>query len=540
MADQSNRRSPRTHTNKATDPPPNAPPRAPHALRTRRGLPSSPLSIPPAATVLPTPLHTAPADSASLTEDTIVPLLPPAHIPSSYTHTPAPRPSTDRPDSPLSPLPSSAASPAASPALSAYSDDMPVSELAPGITLYAPGKLPTVEDSRQAAQSLADPRNCIRLASKIRAYAKANNLADGSFMDAAILAFESPKMLGDLRQAAARLQLSLPALTFVQLETVLKAAFLRGSSTAIVDNFRALTRMPSESPHDFLDRLEENNFVVPEDQRDSQDEIIRRTVKSFGSSFKTFCLLNSQFKELTTWVVPEADEDDAVSVRSRDASVGNFKDTLDIAWGLHVSDASDRASDLQSAIDAVLMKRGLTADSRKRGLSAASHSAQLPEPKRATSFSSNAAGGAPRDIPLMPSVSSVNAIGYGHDSRPRHDLRGHRETLKRFNGCFVCFMLFADHGARDCPSVALGQPFTPPDFKLDSAGVVQIIERHILPVKKRMVSLAELTDLVNRFAPGAAATAPNNIPVPSRVNAVPSAPAYISPETSYEDNAPPA
>ncbi|KAL1739104.1 hypothetical protein HDZ31DRAFT_69290 [Schizophyllum fasciatum] len=102
---------------------------------------------------------------------------------------------------------------------------MPVSELAPGITLYAPGKLPTVEDSRQAAQSLADPRNCIRLASKIRAYAKASNLADGSFMEAALHAFESPKMLGDLRQAAARLQLSLPALTFVQLETVLTLWF---------------------------------------------------------------------------------------------------------------------------------------------------------------------------------------------------------------------------------------------------------------------------------------------------------------------------
>ncbi|KAL1739463.1 hypothetical protein HDZ31DRAFT_49366 [Schizophyllum fasciatum] len=536
MTDRGSRRSPRTHTDATpTEGSPIAPAPAPRraapAPRTRRSLAPSPLSLPPAAAALPTPLPSL------STEKEPSALLPAAHIPSPPAHTPAPIAPGPCPDSPLSSLRSSPSAPA-SPTSSCHSDDMPVSELAPGITLYAPGKLPTVEDSRQAAQSLADPRNCIRLASKIRAYAKAHNLEDGSFMESAINAFESPKMLGDLRQAAARLQLSLTALTFAQLETVLKAAFLRGTSTAFVDNFRALTRLPSESPHDFMDRIEETNFVLPEDQHDSQEEIIRRTSMSFSSGFKNFCLLNSQFKDLTSWPLPDADENDELAVRTRDASIGNFKDTLDLAWSLHVSDTSDRATDLQSAIDAVLTKRGITADSRKRGLSAASHSAQLPEPKRAPSFGSNSAHSGLRDIPLMPGLSMVNAVGYGQSSRPRNDLRGHRETLKKYNGCFVCFMLFADHAARDCPSTVHGIPFVPPDFNLDSAGVVQIIENQLLPSRIRNVTLADLTARVHRIAPHAAATAPNNIPVANRVNAVPAQGAYISPDASYEDTAP--
>ncbi|KAL1738936.1 hypothetical protein HDZ31DRAFT_50216, partial [Schizophyllum fasciatum] len=527
MADQVNRRSPRLNNNRTPDnqtpntqSPRSASPRTSRTLKPRKGLPPSQLSLPAASAKLPTPLPTtSPTDQHS-------PLLPAAHISTCSE--------SDPPAIPSSPaLPRSTSHPVASPCGSACSDDMPASELAPGITIYAPGKLPTVEDSRLAAQSLGDPRNCIRLASKIRAYAKASNLADGAFMDSALHAFESPKMQGDLRQAAARLQLSLPTLTFAELETVLKAAFMRGTSTAFVDSFRALTRLPSESPHDFLDRIEDTNFYLPVSQRDSQDELIRRTSKSFSTSFKNFCFLNTQFKDLTDWTVPDVDEDDPASVRARDASIGTFKENLDLAWGLHVSATSDRNNDLQSAIDAVLSRRGITSNSRKRGLSTTSHTAQLPEPKRSSSFSSNSANANTRGLPPMPGFATVNAIGYGNTSRPRNDLRGHRETLTKYNGCFSCFMLFADHGSRDCPSRDL--PFSPPNFDLNSAAAHQIIEEELLPNNIRQVSLADLIQRAQRrHGRTAAVTAPNNIPVAARVNAVPNSGAHMSANSSFE------
>ncbi|KAL1740935.1 hypothetical protein HDZ31DRAFT_16436, partial [Schizophyllum fasciatum] len=531
MADQSSRRSPRfqNSTPRSSAPTASPPPATnssqssvPTGPRTRRAHPPSQLSLPPATASLPTPLP------SSSIKDSAPGLLPAAHI-ASYsapTNCPVSRART--------PTPHSSPSPLVSPAASVYSDDMPPSELAPGITIYAPGKLPTVEDSRLAAQSLADPRNCTRLVSKIRAYAKAHNLEDGAFMESAVHAFESPKMLADFRQAAARLDMTVSDLTFAQLETVLKAAFMRGSTVAFVDNFRAMTRLPSESPHDFLDRIEETNCDVPKAQRDSQEELIRRTSKSFGTGFKNFCFLNSQFKDLTDWAVPEVVDGDDASIIARDASVGNFKSTLDLAWNLYVSSASDRESDLQAAIDAVLAKRGITSDSRKRGLSATSHVAQLPDPKRSTSFSSNAAGGS-RNLPLMPRLATVNTIGYGGGSRARNDLRGHRETLVKYNGCFTCFMLFADHGSRACPYGDAA--FQPPNFDLNSAGVHQIIEEELLPHNERKVTLADLIGRINRrhsTTGSAAATAPNNIPVSGRVNAVPTAPAHISPDSSYE------
>ncbi|KAL1740425.1 hypothetical protein HDZ31DRAFT_67954 [Schizophyllum fasciatum] len=92
---------------------------------------------------------------------------------------------------------------------------------------------------------------------------------------------------------------------------------------------------------------------------------------------------------------------------------------------------------------------------------------------------------------------------------------------------------YLGHG---CPSLSLGTPFVPPGFKLDSAGVVQIIEQQLLPARIRQVSLANLTARVHCVSPSPAATAPNNIPVQSCVNAVPARPAYISPNTSYEDD----
>ncbi|KAL1740804.1 hypothetical protein HDZ31DRAFT_20603, partial [Schizophyllum fasciatum] len=515
MADQKNRRSPRLHNTPST---------------TRRRITApSPLALPASSATLPTPL------SSSTTVEDPPQLLPSANIAPAPTPSspiaPAPRsPKTNSPAaSPLSPL---TPSEPASPTWSDSSDDMPIAELAPGIMQYAPGKLPTVEDSAAAAQSLAEPRNCTRLAAKIRAYARANNLADGAFMDSAVNAFESPKMLADLRQAAARLELSLPSLTFADLESVLKAAFMRGSTDAFVDKFRALARLPSESPHDFLDRLEYMNYDVPENKRDSQEELIRRTIKSFGSAFKNFCFLNAQFKDLTDWKIPEADVG-ASSSTKRDAAIGSFKDTLDIAWNLHVSTVNDRTYDIDSAIDAALAKRGISSDSRKRGLSTASHVAHMPEPKRASSFSSNMAPSMPRPPP-MPTFATVNAVGYPSAPRPRNDLRGHRNTLIRYSGCFDCFTLFANHSARDC-TLRTGTPVAP-RYALEDPAVVAIIESEIVATGRRNVTLDMLEHLIDsrsQSAGSAAATAPNNIPVASRVNAVPGG-AYISPNSSYE------
>ncbi|KAL1738620.1 hypothetical protein HDZ31DRAFT_69805 [Schizophyllum fasciatum] len=153
-------------------------------------------------------------------------LLPAAHI----LALPEPNCQSEPHFSTLTPVP-------ALPTTSETADEMAPTELALGITIYVPGKLPTIQDSQVAAQSLADPRNCTRLVSKICAYAKASNLADGAFMDSAANVFESTKMLSDFHQAAACLEIPLSTITFAQLETVLKAAFMCDSTIALVNKF---------------------------------------------------------------------------------------------------------------------------------------------------------------------------------------------------------------------------------------------------------------------------------------------------------------
>ncbi|KAL1737760.1 hypothetical protein HDZ31DRAFT_78906, partial [Schizophyllum fasciatum] len=82
-----------------------------------------------------------------------------------------------------------------------------------------------------------------------------------------------------------------------------------------------------------------------------------------------------------------------------------------------------------------------------------------------------------------------------------------------------------------------GSPVVP-RYALEDPTVVAIIESEIVAKGRHNVTLEMLEHLIdNRTLPAAAATAPNNIPVASRVNAVPSG-AYISPNSSYEADAP--
>ncbi|KAL1740138.1 hypothetical protein HDZ31DRAFT_68228 [Schizophyllum fasciatum] len=337
---------------------------------------------------------------------------------------------------------------------------MPATEIAPGITIYVPGKLPTVEDSLAAVQSLANPRTCTCLATKIGTYAKASNLNNSAFMNSTIHAFESPKMVAEIFQATARLQLTLLDLTLAQLETVLKVAFIK--------------------PHDFLDQLEVNNYVLPKARCDSQEELIHCMTTSFSSAFKTFCFLNSQFKELTDWKIPKAPTGNNFSTLARDAAISNFKDTLDAAWDLHISAIADRNLDINSAIEATLSKC-LAADSRKRGLSTTSHVAQLPEPKHNNNFASNTHHNVQRPVPLMSNVSKVNTINY--------------------------------------------------------SSVLAFINHEIARKGMRNVTLGDLESKLNHYFTNAwptAATVPNNIPVTSHVNTVPAPAAYILPDSSYK------
>ncbi|TRM64475.1 hypothetical protein BD626DRAFT_253122 [Schizophyllum amplum] len=532
MADTGHRQSPRFRSSSNSDPslataaaaprsrastapsPAEAPANA--APRRRRAPAPSQLSLPPSN--VPIPLPTSAEDPGSLPEVRL--------------------------DSPLTPLP-------ASPSSSVTSDDMPHIELAPGITLHGTGRLPTIENIPVTWVSLANPSTCSRVVGKFRSYGNSQNLADGAFMSSIVTAFESEKMRADIRQTAARRSLVHDDLTYAQLETVLKDTFIRGGAEGFLESFRTASRLPDESPHDFMDRIDGMNFDLDESHRISQAEIISRVGISFPHEFSSFCSRTYEFSALTTWVVPPAVAGDPASSLAHDASVGRFKDTVDKAWSAF---AAGRA-DVGSMIDAALLQRGLDkrgADDRKRALSTASHYAQLPEAKRATSgFASNAAvapAQAPRHLPsLHRSRATVNAVSFAGNGVqsfiPRRDLGGHIETLKREHGCFGCLTLQAPHGGRGCDAT-VEERNAIPRYQLDSPGVVDVINdlvaRGILGPGKPL-KLRELEAHVDQaFAAGppsvprssAAATAPNNIPV--RVNAVP-AYSHVSPDSSYED-----
>ncbi|KAL1740139.1 hypothetical protein HDZ31DRAFT_22992, partial [Schizophyllum fasciatum] len=484
------------------------------------------LPIPNASEPLPTPL---PSSSSSQLDRQ---LLPPIALAPRPQDSPSPESSSRPPvlsrldDSPLTNI-----SDLSLPASPASSDDMPAStEIAPGIYHYAPGKLPVVDDAPAAAASLAEPRVCSRLVGKIRAFGEASGLKDGEFMPKAIHAFESRKMRSDLRQTAAHLDLDFLALTYDQLEIVLKSTYMLGGTETYVDTFLHLTRTPTETPREFMDKIDSMNYDVPEKHQQDPSKIVTRIIESFDTDFKTFCRMHSQFKDLPTFRLEPVDETDAAAVRAQDKSIGSFKDLLYHAWSSYAS----QNAKLDTAVNAALNSRGLSVDNRKRGLSTNSHVSQLPDPKRSSSFASNAA--VPRyqntaPLPaLAPAYNTINTVRAAPAGRT--NLSGHIATLRERNACFCCKELYADHSARACPHAGLG-PFEP-RYLLDSPVVVQVIEQEITALGRRKVPLAELETILDRRLGGhAPATSSNSIPIATRVNAVPAA-AHISPDSSYE------
>ncbi|KAL1739774.1 hypothetical protein HDZ31DRAFT_68596 [Schizophyllum fasciatum] len=331
-------------------------------------------------------------------------------------------------------------------------------EIAPDIYHYAPGKLPVVDDAPQAATSLAEPRVCSRLVGKICAYGEANGLKDGEFMPKAIHVFESRKMRSDLRQTAAHLDLDFLALTYDQLEIVLKSTYMLGGTETYVDTFLHLTRLPTETPREFMDKIDSMNYDVPEKHQQGPAKLITRVIESFDTDFKSFCRMHSQFKELPTFRLEPVDEDDAAAVRAQDKAIGSLKDLLYHAWSSYAS----QNAKLDTAVNAALNSRGLSLDTRKRGLSTNSHVSQLPDPKRSNSFASNASVSRYQNLaappPHVPAYNTVNTMRTAPAGRT--NLSGHINTLHERNGCFCCMELYADHSARACPNAGLG-PFAP-------------------------------------------------------------------------------
>ncbi|KAL1698009.1 hypothetical protein EV121DRAFT_184404, partial [Schizophyllum commune] len=423
-------------------------------------------------------------------------------------------------------------------------------------------------------------RNCARLLHAFRAYGTIAKLQDGDIMDTFIHAFESPKMQQDLRRTAAAKSFTFRTMTYEQFFDVLRDTFIRGGSTKMFDDFQHRVRVDDEHPMDYYNGLEESNFDFPAELRVSQKTIIDRTVLSFGRKFTNFCRGKDQFAKLLKWTLPTLDESDEASVDAYNASIKGFTTLLTTAWDAHRDLLDEFAEAVSSGMKA------LDNDLRKRGLSTTSHSAQLPEPKRAA-FASNAAQpprpsayaqqpayaqqSAPPPRRWANQVTAVNAIS----SRPagrvltkadvlakkevlvipldlNPKLVGHFITITIFSGCYWCFEIRAGHRASDCPH--RGRTFKPP-FPLDCTEVedyliAQTYFTHYNEERERRgITLQEIVANVDpapfaispayaqaagRAPARAPATNANSIPVGTRVNAVPAQVARISPDSSFE------
>ncbi|KAL1761794.1 hypothetical protein FB107DRAFT_177679, partial [Schizophyllum commune] len=456
---------------------------------------------------------------------------------------------------------------------------MPATMIADGV-FSNHGRLPHIADSKEAATSLGVPRNCARLLHAFRAYGTIAKLQDGDIMDTFIHAFESPKMQQDLRRTAAAKSFTFRTMTYEQFFDVLRDTFIRGGSTKMFDDFQHRVRVDDEHPMDYYNGLEESNFDFPAELRVSQKTIIDRTVLSFGRKFTNFCRGKDQFAKLLKWMLPTLDESDEASVDAYNASIKGFTTLLTTAWDAHRDLLDEFAEAVSSGMKA------LDNDLRKRGLSTTSHSAQLPEPKRAA-FASNAAQpprpsayaqqpayaqqSAPPPRRWANQVTAVNAIS----SRPagrvltkadvlakkevlvipldlNPKLVGHFITITIFSGCYWCFEIRANHRASDCPH--RGQSFKPP-FPLDCTECEDYIiaqtyfTHHNEERERRGITLQEIvanvdpapfnispayTQTARRAPARAPATNANSIPVGTRVNAVPTQVAHISPDSSFE------
>ncbi|KAL1739517.1 hypothetical protein HDZ31DRAFT_23201, partial [Schizophyllum fasciatum] len=511
------------------------------SLRKGRNTFPGPLNLPNASLPLPTPLSSGSIDQNPS-------LLPPIAFLDDATS-----------QSDEITAPSSHESPAAAPTLSPSAPSSPPSDnesdnenmspvitVAPGITVASHGKAPRFEGTAEMEKSLAAPSTCTSVVDKVRAWASAQSLEDGKFMQQLLPYFETRKMLNDISCTASEHLWTLNDLTFDQLETVFRDTYVIGGQAAFLKTFRTFKRTHDETPLEFYNRVDRMNFDIPASEMSSTQEIITRVGENFPEDFAEFCEHNDAFATLATYQLPKTTDGDAASLASYRGSISTYKRLLDKAWSSHRVASQRVSARVDNAINAALRSYGIT-DARKRGLSNTSHAAQLPEPKRTPAAPSYplAGMGNQRYVPPMghmPRATTVNAVApLRTGTRVWNNLQPHLEALNAFHGCYKCFMMNTSHGKMSC-TFALDQPIVP-KYDLAHPTVMQIIQNDIINAGERDVPLARLESIIARrladpSAPTAghasAATGVNAVPLaPARVNAVPTA-AHISPNSSFE------
>ncbi|KAL1739551.1 hypothetical protein HDZ31DRAFT_77516, partial [Schizophyllum fasciatum] len=354
-------------------------------------------------------------------------------------------------------------------------------------------------------------------------------------------------MVNDLACTASEHKWLLNDLTFDQLETVLRDTYVIGGQAAFLKSFRTFKRSRDETPLEFYNRVDRTNFDIPASEMSTTQEIITRVGENFPEDFTEFCEHNDTFATLATYQLPKVVDGDSDSLASYRGAISAYKRLLDKAWSSHRVASQRVSAKVDSAIDAALRSYGI--DARKRGLSTASHAAQLPDPKRSSSapMYANANLGNTRYIPPLaplPRTTNVNAVAPMRTAgRVWNNLQPHLEALNAFHGCYKCFMLNTSHGKLSCTYV-LDQPLVP-KYDLSNPTVMQIIQTDIINAGARDVPLARVEDIIaNRLANqsahatgrASAATGVNVVPLPhSRTTAMPTPDsAHISPNSSLD------
>ncbi|KAL1743272.1 hypothetical protein HDZ31DRAFT_8874, partial [Schizophyllum fasciatum] len=540
MTDKGDRRSPRLNPPADSNPKPTL---APKPLpRKGKNIFPGPLNLPSASLPLPTPLS-----SGSINNDQ--PLLPSIDLPDTVTQTATPTLPAPPKSPPAAPqLPQSVP---ASPTSDIKSEDetmSPIITIAPGITVASHGKVPRFEGTAEMEKSLAAPSTCTSVVDKIRAWASAQVLEDGKFMQRLLPYFETRKMVNDISCTASEHLWTLDDLTFDQLETVFRDTYVIGGQAAFLKTFRTFKRIHDKTPLEFYNRVDRMNFDIPASEMSTTQEIITRVGENFPEDFAEFCEHNDAFATLATYQLPKVVDGDATSLASYRGSISTYKRLLDKAWASHRVASQRVSARVDNAINAALRSYGIT-DARKRGLSATSHAAQLPDPKRAPPAPSYppASLGHSRYVPPLshvPRATTVNTVApLRTGTRVWNNLQPHLDALNAFHGCYKCFMLNTSHGKMSC-TYALDQPIVP-RYDLSDPAIMQIIQADIVNARQRDVPLARVEDIISRrlaevpshtASRTSAATGVNAVPLaPARVNTVPApAAAHISPNSSFE------
>ncbi|KAL1741724.1 hypothetical protein HDZ31DRAFT_75989 [Schizophyllum fasciatum] len=270
-----------------------------------------PLNLPSASLPLPTPLS-----SGSINNDH--PLLPSINLSDTVTQ------QTDTPTLPAPPksppaapqLPQSAP---ASPASDIESEDetmSPIITIAPGITVASQGKAPCFEGTTKMEKSLAALSTCTSVVDKVCAWALAQVLEDGKFMQWLLPYFETCKMVNKISCTISEHLWTLEDLTFDQLETVFHNTYVIGGQAAFLKTFRTFKHIYGETPLEFYNRVDGMNFNIPASEMSTTQEIIMRVSENFPEDFAEFCEHNDAFATLATYQLPKVVDGDAASLAS--------------------------------------------------------------------------------------------------------------------------------------------------------------------------------------------------------------------------------